>query len=185
MNNPANAIIQEFLLESFENLSNINEELTRYEKNIEDKELLNAIYRKVHTLKGSASFLGFKKLESITHIVENTLDQVRDNVIQIQASMMDVILEAFDACYDLLKSVEEHGAESDEDFSALLDKLKFTDENESSALKEMKPSLGDVAVPRVQEKLSAKKSEALKPVIIEKEVIVPAVALEAPPVQMQ
>lgn len=54
-------IIKEFLIEPFENLSNISDQLTQYEKERENKELLNSIYRKVHTLKGSANFLSYKK----------------------------------------------------------------------------------------------------------------------------
>lgn len=180
MNNPANAIIHEFLLESFENLSNINEELTRYEKNSNDNELLNAIYRKVHTLKGSASFLGFKKLESITHIVENTLDQVRDNVFKITATMMDVILEAFDACYDLLKSVEEKGEEPNTDISTLLEKLKFASENEDEVVaKESKPMLGDMVFPNKKETVPQMKGP-VKAVKIEEKNVNPTMVLSSP-----
>ena len=76
MADPSSPIVNEFLIESFENLSHLSDEFTKYEKHPEDKELLNSIYRKVHTIKGSASFLGFSKLQSVTHSAENILDFV-------------------------------------------------------------------------------------------------------------
>ena len=82
------AIVQEFLLESFEGLSNINNELTSYEKNPSDKELLNSIFRKVHTLKGSASFLGLKKLQEITHSAESLLDLIREDVFYLDSASL-------------------------------------------------------------------------------------------------
>lgn len=84
MSDSNSAIIQEFLVESFDNLSNINDDLTQYEKNIEDYDLLNSIYRKIHTLKGSASFLGLNKLQEITHTVESILDHIRDKDFNVQ-----------------------------------------------------------------------------------------------------
>jgi two-component system chemotaxis sensor kinase CheA len=116
-------IVHEFLIESFENLSGISEELTHYEKDPSDKELLNSIYRKVHTLKGSASFIGFKKLQDITHAAENMLDLVREEKIKISANIIDVLLESFDCCMELLKAVEANGEENDKDYSGMVLKL--------------------------------------------------------------
>jgi two-component system chemotaxis sensor kinase CheA len=74
-------IVKEFLIESFENLSNISDQLTQYENERENKDLLNSIYRKVHTLKGSANFLNYKKLQEVTHNAENLLDDLREEKI--------------------------------------------------------------------------------------------------------
>ncbi|GAB4408813.1 MAG: chemotaxis protein CheW [Bacteriovoracaceae bacterium] len=156
MNNPANAIVQEFLVESFENLSNISEELTRYEQSPKDKELLNAIYRKVHTLKGSASFLGFKNLEKITHIVENTLDKIREDQLKLNASIMDVILESFDECQEILKSIERTGKEIDKDYSYVFDNLKNLEKDEEVIVEGEKPILGDILLFESEEKLEVK-----------------------------
>lgn len=109
-------VVQEFLLESFENLAGISEELTRFEKKSEDKELLNSIYRKVHTLKGSASFLGLQKLQGIAHSAENVLDLVREGELSINENLTDLFLKCFDACLEILKSIEETGAEGSHDY---------------------------------------------------------------------
>ena len=121
-----NALVQEFLIESFESLSNINDELTTYEKNPGDKELLNSIFRKVHTLKGSSSFLGLKKLQEITHSAESILDLIREGVVKINSEMVDVFLECFDTCQELLRNIENSGAENNKDYGPLIGKLSTT-----------------------------------------------------------
>jgi two-component system chemotaxis sensor kinase CheA len=133
MANVNSEIVQEFLIESFESLGNISDELTAYEKNPQDKELLNSIFRKVHTLKGSASFLGLKKLQEITHAAESVLDFIRDDVIFLNAEMIDVFLECFDSCLELLKSLEETGKENSKNYGQLAGKLTALLEKASNA----------------------------------------------------
>lgn len=123
MSDAQQAILQEFLVESFDNLSSINDDLALFEKNPSDKELLNAIYRKIHTLKGSASFLGLKKLQEVTHSVESILDYVRDETLTITTPIFDLFLESFDLCLLLLKDIEESGAEGDSDISVIMSRL--------------------------------------------------------------
>ncbi len=112
------ALLNEFLIESFENLSSINNDLTQLEKNAEDKELLNKIYRTVHTMKGSASFLGFKKLQEITHSAENLLDELREEKFTVNPVIIDTLLQTFDICNSLLKSIEDNGQEGDVEIDA-------------------------------------------------------------------
>jgi len=123
MSEAQQAILQQFLVESFDNLSNINDDLSQYEKNPSDNEMLNSIYRKVHTLKGSASFLGLNALQEITHAVETILDYVRDGEFQLSTETFDLFLESFDYCHLLLKNVEDSGQEGDVNYSDLLSRL--------------------------------------------------------------
>jgi two-component system chemotaxis sensor kinase CheA len=109
----SSALKNEFLVESFENLSSINEDLTQIEKDPSNKELLNKLYRTVHTMKGSASFLGYKKLQDITHAAENLLDELRENKFLINPDIVDSLLETFDICNLILKSVEDNDNEGD------------------------------------------------------------------------
>ncbi|MDD4976594.1 MAG: Hpt domain-containing protein, partial [Bacteriovorax sp.] len=129
------AIVQEFLIESLEALLSINDELTNYEKNPDDQELLNSIFRKVHTLKGSSSFLGLKKLQEITHSAESILDLIREGSIGLNAEMIDVFFECFDSCIELLRSIEETGKENNKDYSSIVGKFSnILEKNTSSAL---------------------------------------------------
>ncbi|MEE2670189.1 MAG: chemotaxis protein CheW [Bdellovibrionota bacterium] len=107
------ALKNEFLVESFENLSSINEDLTRLEKDPSDQELLNKIYRTVHTMKGSASFLGYKKLQEITHTAENLLDELREGNITVTSNIVDTLLETFDICHNFLKNIETTNIEGE------------------------------------------------------------------------
>lgn len=115
----SNALKNEFLVESFENLSSINEDLTALEKNPSDKELLNKIYRTVHTMKGSAGFLGYKKLQEVTHSAENLLDELREDNLKLSAEITDTLLQSLDICSAILKSLESSEDEGESDTSAI------------------------------------------------------------------
>ncbi|OUR93452.1 hypothetical protein A9Q84_18435 [Halobacteriovorax marinus] len=124
-------ILHEFLIESFDNLSGISEEITKYENQHENTELLNSIYRKVHTLKGSASFLGLKKLEGVTHCSENILDLIREGELVSNSKIIDVLLESFDACLEMLKNIENTKEEGSKDYSELISRLEKVSEPDS------------------------------------------------------
>lgn len=104
-------ILKEFLIESFENLSDINHELLELEKDSGNEELLNKIYRSMHTLKGSSSFLGFNNLQSVTHAAESVLDLLREKKLALNSKVSDVLLRSFDVCQDFLKEIESSGKE--------------------------------------------------------------------------
>lgn len=128
-------LINEFLVESFENLTSINEDLTNLEKNPNDKELLNKIYRTTHTMKGSAGFLGYKKLQDLTHSAENLLEEIRENRIQINSKIIDSLLNAFDLSSLILKAIENNNCEGDVDILSIkkkLDSFFVTNNNEES-----------------------------------------------------
>ena len=71
-------ILTEFIIETNENLARLNQDLVNAETRPRNAELLGSIFRTFHTIKGTTGFLGFSKLESLTHITENILSQVRD-----------------------------------------------------------------------------------------------------------
>lgn len=118
------ALKNEFLVESFENLSSITEDLTTIEKNPNDSDLLNKIYRTVHTMKGSASFLGYKKLQELTHSSENLLDVIREGKIKITPSIVDTLFKSFDICSNILKAIEDHNNEGDFEINDIKERLE-------------------------------------------------------------
>ena len=71
-------VIREFLVESHENLSRLDQELVELEKRPKDASLLASIFRTIHTIKGTCGFLAFSTLERITHQAESLLSQLRD-----------------------------------------------------------------------------------------------------------
>lgn len=112
------AYIEEFLVESNENLSSIGSELLNYEKD-GSREVLDNIYRKVHTLKGSAGFLGFKKLQKITHTAENLLDLMREEKLQLNSDLVDALLKTFDICNSILQVIADNGEEGNPDVDGI------------------------------------------------------------------
>ena len=71
-------IVQDFLVESYENLDRLDRELVGLEKNPHDREALGSVFRTIHTIKGTCGFLGFNKLEKVAHVGENLLARLRD-----------------------------------------------------------------------------------------------------------
>lgn len=131
MNGKESTIIKEFILESSEGLASISNELTQYEaEGFKDSELINSTYRTVHTLKGSACFLAFKKLETLAHSTETILDYLREKTLIPSSEMIDLLLASFDRCEEILKYVEENGTEAPEDNKELVDKLESLLEHE-------------------------------------------------------
>ena len=125
------AILKEFLLESLEGISSISEELTHFEKEgSTNNDLINSIYRAVHTLKGSASFLAFKKLEGLAHATETVLDHFREGTLNPSGEMIDLLLASFDRCQDILRHIEKTGNEPDKSNSELADRLESLLEHE-------------------------------------------------------
>ncbi len=134
------AIIEEFIFETNESLSSIGQELTQFESDTTNVEILNEVYRKVHTMKGSANFLGFKKLQKITHILENILDLVREHKIEVNSNLTDLLLKGFDSCQVIVKNIEENETEGEGNFDTLrLQLLSFLE----SILQEKNFSLDD------------------------------------------
>ena len=116
-------ILQEFLAESWENLSNLDNEIVTLEKDPSNSDLLNSIFRTIHTIKGTCGFLGLTGLGSVAHSAENVLGKMRDNVLPVTPGSISLILEAIDVIKSLLEGLEATGDEPQGDFSVLTAQL--------------------------------------------------------------
>ncbi len=85
---------QDFLEESREHLDHLNLDLVRLEENPEDEELINEIFRTVHTLKGGASFVGMDGIKVISHKIEEVFGAIRSGSLKVIPSIIDTMLEA-------------------------------------------------------------------------------------------
>lgn len=90
-------ILQDFLVEAGEILEKLSEQLVDLENNVDDKDLLNAIFRGFHTVKGGAGFLQLDPLVELCHIAENVFDDLRNDKLKVTAEIMDIVLLALDA----------------------------------------------------------------------------------------
>ncbi|TBW59424.1 chemotaxis protein CheA [Marinobacter halodurans] len=103
-------ILQDFLVEAGEILEKLSEQLVDLEQNPDDGDLLNAIFRGFHTVKGGAGFLQLEALVNCCHSAENVFDTLRNHKRRVDSDLMDVVLEALDnvnAMFDQVRNREE------------------------------------------------------------------------------
>ncbi len=117
-------LVKEFLVESNENLEAMNKNITELEKNPENKDILNELYRHTHTLKGSASFLNYNHLQSITHESENILDLLREGEVKLNPCIIETLLESIDKTSDIIQKINDTSSDSGIDISPTIQKLK-------------------------------------------------------------
>jgi len=87
-------LLQDFLTEASELLSDVDNKLVELEKRPDDRKLLNDIFRGFHTIKGGAGFLNVAELVALCHLTENLFDKLRNGQLSLRQETMDVILEA-------------------------------------------------------------------------------------------
>ncbi len=100
-------ILQDFLVEAGEILEQLSEQLVELESRPDDADLLNAIFRGFHTVKGGAGFLQLNELVECCHIAENVFDILRKGERRVNAELMDVVLEALDTVNSMFGQVRE------------------------------------------------------------------------------
>lgn len=101
-------ILQDFLIEAGEILELLSEQLVELERRPDDGELLNAIFRGFHTVKGGAGFLSLGELVDACHGAENVFDLLRTGKRKVTSELMDVILEALDCINVMFAQVQAH-----------------------------------------------------------------------------
>lgn len=120
-------ILQDFLVESFELVEQLDSDLVELENTPEDLELLNGIFRVAHTVKGASSFLNMDVLTHLTHHMENILNKARHGDLIITPDIMDVILESIDLMKELLETIRDTGADAGVDVNECVAKLDKID----------------------------------------------------------
>ncbi|MBZ4680163.1 MULTISPECIES: chemotaxis protein CheA [Shewanella] len=117
-------ILQDFLIEAGEILELLQEQLVSLENNPEDTDLLNAIFRGFHTVKGGAGFLGLGPMVDVCHEAENTFDLLRTGKRSVNSELMDIILQALDTINTMFNQTQS-GQEQEAADEVLLAKLKL------------------------------------------------------------
>ena len=102
-------ILEDFLVEAFELIEQLDQDLVELENTPDDLELLNSIFRVAHTIKGSSSFLSFDILTKLTHHMEDVLNKARKGELKLTEGVMDVVLESIDMMKSLLHCIRDHG----------------------------------------------------------------------------
>ncbi|MEM9873636.1 MAG: chemotaxis protein CheW [Myxococcota bacterium] len=129
-------ITTEFLVESYENLDQLDQELVALETTPGDTERIASIFRTIHTIKGTSGFLGFAELERVAHVGENLLSRLRDGVLALDEARTTVLLRMVDAVRTILGEIERNGSEGDaryDDLVADLERLQDPDATDAPA----------------------------------------------------
>jgi two-component system chemotaxis sensor kinase CheA len=102
--------IAEFLVESVENLDQLDRDLLALEERPDDPDRVASIFRAVHTIKGNSGFFGFSKLGALTHSGEHLLGRLRDGKLSLDGRVTGSLYSMVDAVRSILRSIEETGA---------------------------------------------------------------------------
>ncbi len=117
-------LLNEFLVESNENMAEIEQQLMALEANPDDASLLDAIFRTVHTVKGSCGFIGLTRLQEVAHAGEDLLGKMRATRFRATPEVVSLLLECADAIQTILDALETCGAEPEVDNGELIARLR-------------------------------------------------------------
>ena len=138
-----------FIDESAEHLQTLSDCIMELEKEPDNKDVINEIFRAAHSLKGMAGTMGFKRMQHLTHDMENVFQEVRSDHIKVTSGMIDLLFKCLDALegyVDNIKSTSDEGTEDNEviikelnDFIAKTEGAEETGNTETSEAKEAAP----------------------------------------------
>ncbi|MCH5274793.1 MAG: chemotaxis protein CheA [Lachnospiraceae bacterium] len=112
-----------FLDETTEHLQNLNTQILDLEQDPENMDTINEIFRSAHSLKGMAGTMGYKRMQSLTHNMENVFSEVRNGTIKVKANMIDILFQCLDALDEYTGSIRETSDEGTNDNEPLIKQL--------------------------------------------------------------
>lgn len=178
--NEMDDIILEFIEESFEELDSLDNKFVILEKNPNEKELLEEVFRTVHTIKGASGFLGLTDIVAVTHEAEDILNKVRTGEVKLTAKIIDEVLKAKDKIKVLLEKLQEN-VTSEAGAGEVIEQLK----NMSTVSKSEDEVSTPKKVTKSNSKVKVKKedSKKIKQVVITTEESNKKSAVEKPDIQ--
>ena len=112
-----------FLDETKEHLQNLNTQILNLESDPENMDTINEIFRAAHSLKGMAGTMGYKRMQNLTHDMENVFSEVRNGNIKVQPEMIDVLFQCLDALEEYNNNIQETADEGTNDNEPLIKQL--------------------------------------------------------------
>jgi two-component system chemotaxis sensor kinase CheA len=113
-------IVREFLVESYENLRQLDRDLVSLEKNPQDRERLASVFRTLHTMKGTCGFLAFPKLAAVAQAGESLLCRLCNSQLLLNAEITSALLALVDAARRILKNIENNRQEGKGDYDSVV-----------------------------------------------------------------
>lgn len=112
-----------FLDESKEHLQNLSDQIMELEQNPENMDTVNEIFRAAHSLKGMAGTMGYKRMQTLTHDMENVFSEVRNGTFKVQPGMIDILFRSLDALEEYVDNIQQTTEEGTNDNQDLIDAL--------------------------------------------------------------
>ena len=112
-----------FIDETKEHVQNLNSQILELEQDPENSDVVNEIFRAAHSLKGMAGTMGFKRMQTLTHDMENVFSEVRNGSIKVNASIIDVVFQCLDALEEYLANIQESADEGTNDNEPIIKEL--------------------------------------------------------------
>ena len=128
-----------FLDETKEHLQNLNTQILDLEQEPDNMDTINEIFRAAHSLKGMAGTMGFKRMQTLTHDMENVFSEVRNGAIKIQSDMIDTLFKCLDALEEYLANIQQttdEGTNDNADLIAILNGILNGDKAPTAPAKE-------------------------------------------------
>ena len=112
-----------FIDETNEHLQSLNEQLLILEKEPDNTDTINEIFRAAHSLKGMAGTMGYKRMQRLTHDMENVFSEIRNGKMNVTAYLVDTLFQGLDALEAYLENIQESGDEGTDDHQDIIDAL--------------------------------------------------------------
>ncbi len=147
-----------FLDETKEHLQNLNTQILELEQEPENMDTINEIFRAAHSLKGMAGTMGFKRMQALTHDMENVFSEVRNGTIKVRGNMIDILFQCLDALEEYLSTIQETADEGTNDNEPLIKALNEILQGGGGATaqpKEEKPAQAETVEEKKEEKDTA------------------------------
>lgn len=139
-----------FIDETKEHLQSLNEHLLIIEKEPDNKDTINEIFRAAHSLKGMAGTMGYKRMQRLTHDMENVLSEIRNGKMSVTAELVDVLFQCLDALEAYLENIQQTSDEGTDDNEKIVGELNRLLGGESTAAVTAKTA-GETAAPASDE----------------------------------
>ncbi len=129
-----------FLDETKEHIQNLSDQIMRLEENPEDTDVINEIFRAAHTLKGMAGTMGFTRMQTLTHDMENVFSEVRSGKLKVNSQIIDVFFSCLDALDEYVQNIQNTSSEGTNDNPELIQRLNacLSDPKDAPAAEEKK-----------------------------------------------
>ncbi|MDO4303090.1 MAG: chemotaxis protein CheA [Bacillota bacterium] len=118
-----NQYLEIFLDETKEHLENLNAQILRLEQEPEDVDTINEIFRAAHSLKGMAGTMGYKRMQALTHDMENVFSEIRNGTMKVNSNLIDTLFQCLDALEEYNNNIQETADEGTNDNQQLIARL--------------------------------------------------------------